>query len=68
MYVTLTDMDFSLGKAQLGSKVVLEDEATSQIGLSRDETVRRVLEESILDCTVLVDAHQNQAVNVSYTI
>lgn len=71
----LTDVGYSQGEVQLmciaravlrqrqlGTKVVLVDEATSKIDLSRDATVRRVMEDAFGDCTVLAIAHRNETI------
>lgn len=48
--------------ASLGTKVVLVDEATSKIDLSRDATVRGVMGDAFRDCTVLAIAHRNETI------
>ncbi|KAJ3496582.1 hypothetical protein NLG97_g2553 [Lecanicillium saksenae] len=50
---------------ELGTKVVLVDEATSRIDTSMDETVRTILEEAFKDCTVLTIAHREDTIRNS---
>ncbi|KAJ6783934.1 hypothetical protein PWT90_02117 [Aphanocladium album] len=54
---------------ELGTKVVLVDEATSRVDLARDETVQKVMEDAFKHCTVLVIAHRNETIQkVDYKI
>ncbi|KAJ3490883.1 hypothetical protein NLG97_g5700 [Lecanicillium saksenae] len=71
----LQDTGYSKGELQLfsiaralvrrretGSRLVLIDEATSNLDALRDETTQKVLQEAFEDCTVLTIAHREETI------
>ncbi|KAJ6781974.1 hypothetical protein PWT90_01260 [Aphanocladium album] len=78
----LTDSGYSKGELQLfsiaraivrrrqtGSRLVLIDEATSNLDALRDEATQEVMQEAFGDCTVLTIAHREETIqNVDFTV
>ncbi|OAA75848.1 ABC multidrug transporter [Akanthomyces lecanii RCEF 1005] len=71
LYALLTDVGYSQGELQLlclarailrqretRSRVVLIDEATSNMDILRDDAARQVMDESFRDCTIFTIAHR----------
>lgn len=47
---------------ELGTRLVLIDEATSSIDFARDEVVRQMMQRFFKDCTVMVIAHRGETI------